>query len=73
MSGVPMSIVAIAVSLAAVVALIAAEISIDAGLWTGVALLAICAMGRPASRSAATTVLSFAGAMLLTSLALVAA
>ena len=68
-----MAVVAIAVALVAAVALIAAEISIDAGLWTGVALLALSAMCRPAGRPAATTVLSFAGAMLLTSLALVAA
>jgi len=68
-----MSIAAIAVSLAAAVALIAAEFSIDAGLWTGIALLALSAMCRPASRPAATTVLPFAAAMLLTSLALVAA
>jgi hypothetical protein len=73
MSGAPMSIVAIVVSLAGAVALIAAEISIDAGLWAGVALLAISSMCRPASRPAAATMLPFAGAMLLTSLALVAA
>ena len=72
-SGAPMSIVAIGVSPAAAVALIAAQISINAGLWTAIALLATSPMCRPASRPAATTVLPFAGAMLLTSLALVAA
>lgn len=66
-----MSIVASAAAVSAV-PLVATGFSVDAGLWLGVAVLASSAAPRP-GRSIAVAVTAFAGAILLTSLALVAA
>jgi hypothetical protein len=57
-----------------VMTLMAHEISIDAGLWAGIALCAISILHRPASGSSSfSTWLAFGTAVLLTSLALVEA
>jgi len=66
-----MSIIASAAALATV-ALIATRFSVDAGLWLAVAFLAATAIPRP-GRSIPMTLMAIAAAILLTSLALVAA
>jgi hypothetical protein len=67
-----MSILLSAASLPAIT-LISRQISIDAGLWAGIALCAALIAFRPATRSSLITAGAFATAMLLTSLALVTA
>jgi len=67
-----MSVISSAVSVPTLT-LIASGISLDTGLWTGAALLAISAIRAPVKRSACLTVLVFVAAVLLTSLALVTA
>jgi O-antigen ligase len=65
----------ILLSLAALpaIALLMQAISIDAGLWIGVAACAALIGGRRAASRPLPTALAFATGMLLTSLALVAA
>jgi hypothetical protein len=55
------------------IALLMQQTSIDAGLWIGVAACATLIAHRPGSRQPLLTDLAVATAMLLTSLALVAA
>jgi len=67
-----MSVISSAVSLPTL-PLLASAISLDTGLWTAVALLAITAIRAPVRRAASVTVFAFVAAILLTSLALVTA
>lgn len=55
-----------------VIALIPHDISVDAGLWAGIALCTAAIIRWPPSGSPLLVSLAFAAAMLLTSLALVA-
>jgi hypothetical protein len=66
------SIILSAVSLLAIT-LMGLELSVDAGLWVGISLCAASIFGRHGSGSPFLTSLAFGAAMLLTSLALVAA
>jgi len=67
-----MSVISSAVSLPTL-PLLASAISLDTGLWTAAALLAVTAISAPVRRAASLTVLAFVAAILLTSLALVTA
>jgi len=54
-------------------ALLMQAVSLDAGLWIGVAACAASIAGRPAPRRPLPTAFAFAAGMLLTSLAIVSA